>query len=130
MKLEIKTHHPVWGQGHRMAAYRLVSLNHSRTGNSRSDSGEQIFISITTKMKTLHVQAGLHEKNLAVNSIGYYTMKTNFLYDFYFLELLIWLCDISYCFQMHCGYSPPMLLLNCFFSSSKSNKLAPNNLSE
>lgn len=57
-------------------------------------------------------------------------MKTNFLYDFCFLELLICLCDISYCFQVHWGYSLPMLLLNSFFSSFKSNKLVPNNLSE
>lgn len=57
-------------------------------------------------------------------------MKTNFLYDFCFLELLICLCDISYCFQVHRGYSLPMLLLNSFFSSFKSNKLVPNNLSE
>lgn len=113
-----------------MAAYRLVSLNQSRTGNGRSDSGKQTFISTTTKMKTSHVQASLHKTNLAGNSGGYCTIKTNFLYDFCFLELLISLCDISYCFQVHQGYSLPMLLLNSFCSSSNSNKLVPNNLSE
>lgn len=110
----------MWGQAHCMTAYRLVSLNHYRTGNSRSDSGKKIFLSIPTKMNTLHVQASPCETNLAVNSIGYCTMKINFLYDL-FLKLLICLCDISYCFQVHQRHSLPMLLLNSFFRRSKSN---------
>lgn len=71
LKSEIKTHHPVWGQEHHMAAYILVSLSHSRTGNSRSDSGKQMFISITTKIKTCSGKSSQNKPSSELNRILY-----------------------------------------------------------